>query len=555
VNKNQRKDLIKAALLWGLTISVSIAWASETSRVSVPYGTTEYAGASSQDSPRISADGRFVALGLSWGGGSVPIRDRLTRQIIGEIVVPEDEVDYTETLSFSLSADSHFIAATAAIIREPLGDGNDVPPINIYVKDRETHQVSLVDVSPDGMAANDESGAAALSADGRFVAFASRASNLVEGDTNHTWDIFVRDMKSGMITRVSVGSHGEQAQDGSYSPAISAYGRFVAFVSNAYNLAPVTPPDEREGIFIHDRKTGQTTRIATTADSEHVTLFQQPAISADGRFVAFESYAPFLVAGDANRNGGIFIYDRLSGQTRGVSVASDGAVANAWSTAPSISADGRFVAFRSYASNLVAGDTNNASDIFVHDCLTQKITLASVARNRRPANNSSEFPSISADGRFVAFTSWASNLTKGDINRAPDVFVRDRLLNPAKQADLSVTQTVTVQPAKKGYTATYVATIQNAGPDAADNVVLTDLLPSDASQSKLKSNQGSCSPGLVAVCRLGRLGVGETATVTATLQTPKSVKSLSNQVSANANPKDSNPANNATALTTPLPAP
>jgi uncharacterized repeat protein (TIGR01451 family) len=540
---------IQAVVLYGLGL-VSMASAGETTLIDFTSGDGKCISDTSTRKERsISADGRFVELGSA-------ICDRLTQQITYAKVVPDNVIN-SQILPFSLSmsADGRFIAFTIAVFPDVPSDVEEVPSIRVYVADRETHLVTPVDISADGDAANDESGVAALSADGRFVTFASRASNLVEGDTNHTWDIFVRDMKSGMITRVSVDSYGEQAQDGSYSPVISADGRFVAFVSDAYNLAPITPQDEREGVFVHDRKTGQTTRIATTSDGEHVTLFQQPAISADGRFVAFESYAPFLAAGNANRNGGIFIYDRLSGQTRGVSVASDGAVANAWSTAPTISADGRFVAFRSYASNLVAGDTNGASDIFVHDCLTQKITLASVARNRRPANNSSEFPSISADGRFVAFTSWASNLTKGDINRAPDVFVRDRLLNPAKQADLAVTQAVNVQSAKKGYTATFVATVKNSGPDAADNVVLTDLLPTDASQSKLKSSKGSCSPGLVAVCRLGRLGVGETATVTATLQTPKSVKSLSNQVSANANPKDSNPANNATALTTPLPAP
>jgi len=155
----------------------------------------------------------------------------------------------------------------------------------------------------------------------------------------------------------------------------------------------------------------------------------QPSISADGRFVAFSSDASNIVPGDTNSNPDVFVRDTLTNTTTRVSVDSAGNQANSISDGASISADGRFVAFLSNASNIVPGDTNSSGDIFVRDTLTNTTTRVSLDSAGNQGNSFSILPSISADGRFVAFYSNASNLVPGDTNSSQDVFLRDTLTN------------------------------------------------------------------------------------------------------------------------------
>jgi len=289
------------------------------------------------------------------------------------------------------------------------------------------HVIQRVSVASSGVQGNGRSCCPSISADGRFVAFASEASNLVPGDTNGAWDVFVYDRQTGEITRVSVASDGAQGNGDSGGPAISADGRFVAFYSSASNLVP-GDTNGVEDVFVHDRLTGQTTRVSVASDgAQGNDLSWQPSISADGRFVAFASRASNLVPGDTNGTWDVFVHDRLTGQTTRVSVASDGKEGNGFSFLPLISADGRFVAFTSEASNLAPGDTNPWWDVFVHDRLTGQTTMVSVASDGTPGNGASIGTSISGDGRFVAFSSSASNLAPGDTNGVIDVFVHDRL--------------------------------------------------------------------------------------------------------------------------------
>jgi hypothetical protein len=208
-----------------------------------------------------------------------------------------------------------------------------------------------------------------VSAHGRYVAFASQATNLVPGDTNGFGDVFVRDRLSGTTERVSLDSGGAQGNSASYDPSISADGRFVAFVSDAINLVP-GDTNGKPDIFVRDRQSGRTERISVnSAGAQGDDQSAIPSISADGRFVAFASQATNLVPGDTNGLMDVFVHDRLSGLTERVSVDSFGAQGNGISAlfGLSISADGRFVAFESYASNLVHGDTNGYEDVFVHD--------------------------------------------------------------------------------------------------------------------------------------------------------------------------------------------
>jgi Tol biopolymer transport system component len=284
-----------------------------------------------------------------------------------------------------------------------------------------------VSVRSDGSQANGLSFDPSISAGGRFVAFYSDASNLVAGDTNGTTDVFVRDRRTGTTSRVSVRSNGDQPNDGSFTPSISADGRYVAFQSDASNLVPGDTNGEAD-VFVHNRTTGTTSRVSVRSDGDQANGFSYgPSISSDGRYVAFHAFATNLVSGDTNGAGDVFVHDRTTGTTSRVSVGSNGEQVNGNSFYPSISADGRSVAFVSYASNLVPGDTNGKADVFVHDRQTGTTSRVSVRSNGDQANNRrSEAPSISADGRFVAFVSLASNLVSGDTNGRADVFVHDR---------------------------------------------------------------------------------------------------------------------------------
>ncbi|MGH2537869.1 MAG: TolB family protein, partial [Candidatus Promineifilaceae bacterium] len=197
---------------------------------------------------------------------------------------------------------------------------------------------------------------------------------------------------------MSIASDGAQGNDGSYYPSISADGRYVAFYSDAWNLVGGDTNGTWD-VFVHDRDTGQTSRVSVASDGAQGDNHSgAPSISADGRYVAFNSVASNLVGGDTNGAYDIFVHDRDTGQTSRVSIASDGAQGNESSGVPAISADGRYVAFYSEASNLVGGDTNGYLDVFVHDRDTGQTSRASVASDGAQANGASYFPAISADG-------------------------------------------------------------------------------------------------------------------------------------------------------------
>jgi Tol biopolymer transport system component len=292
--------------------------------------------------------------------------------------------------------------------------------------------VELVSVDSNGSLGNSNSRTASMSADGRYVAFSSWASNLVLDDTNGTRDIFVHDRVTGITERVSVDSYGNQANGRSYESRISADGRYVVFTSFASNLVPVFGTNSPE-VYLHDRETGITERVCINSNGDPGNSWSiNPSISADGRYVAFASSATNLVPNDTNGHYDIFVHDMETGVTERVSVDSNGNQAvneycGCMSTGyPSISADGRYVAFHSDASNLVPGSQNALLDVYVHDRVTGITELISYNLYGNQGNNVSKFPSISDDGRYVAFHSWARYLVDGDTNGVADIFVRDR---------------------------------------------------------------------------------------------------------------------------------
>lgn len=302
--------------------------------------------------------------------------------------------------------------------------------------------IARVSVSSGGEQGNGDAWGSAISDDGRYVVFSSMATNLVMNDTNGVEDIFIHDRATGITERVSVNSTGQQANGTSVSPAISADGRFVTFVSMASNLVAGDTNDLPD-TFVHDRQTGETTRVSVASDGtqgDAGSFMDAPPLSADGRYVAFGSYASNLVPeGDVNGDGNpdVYVHDRLTHQTRRVSVASDGTQGNDWSWKPDISADGHITTFSSWSSNLVSGDTNSRLDVFVHDLQTGETSRASLSSSGEEGNGESQYSAISGDGRYVAFGSDASNLVPNDTNGQMDIFVRDRQTGQTTLASLA----------------------------------------------------------------------------------------------------------------------
>lgn len=394
-----------------------------------PISTTAIVRAQSNGSshnPSVSADGQFVAFqsdasnlvqGDTNGVTDIFVYTRVTERIERVSIASDGSQASGASINPSISADGRIIAFVSWASNLAPGDTNtlpDPPPTNapdIFVHDRQTGETERVSIASNSMQANDRSDNPSISGDGRYVAFVSWASNLVRDDTNDAPDIFVHDRQSGKTERVSIASDGAQSNGWSEAAAISADGRWVAFVSQATNLVPnaVAKPC---GVFVHDRSNGQTD-LASLDPSGHPISGSGPSISKDGHWVAF--WDPHVYLRDRRVERTILVASNVLEYTEGgtcgsggISLSADGnwlaysseqtpdhtleiflsslqerreqriTHGNAMSNTPSLSADGRWLAFRSSANDLVAGDTNGVEDIFLYDRLTEKIERVSV---------------------------------------------------------------------------------------------------------------------------------------------------------------------------------
>ncbi|MGZ4736499.1 MAG: TolB family protein [Acidimicrobiia bacterium] len=275
----------------------------------------------------------------------------------------------------------------------------------------------------------------AISADGRYVAFDTFAGNLVSGDEDG--GVFVRDTRAATTSAGSVRTDGTM-DDTADTPALSGDGRYLAFLSDDPDVVP-GGHGKSEQVFVRDQATGVTTRVSSkpngneaSDDSDH------PSLSGDGRYIAFESDSPGLVPGDTNDWTDVFVRDRVTNTTKRVSLTSSGAEADIGGESPSISSDGRYVAFTSLDS-LVPQDQNGLTDVYVRDVVANTTALVSLATDGRRGNGLSGSPAISGDGRFVAFTSLADNLDGiTDTNHAPDVFVRDLVSGTTERVSVNL---------------------------------------------------------------------------------------------------------------------
>jgi Tol biopolymer transport system component len=367
----------------------------------------------------ISGDGRFVVF-LSSATNLVPndtnglsdafVHDRLTGQT-ERVSIATDRAEAAGASQMpSMSADGRYVVFSSDAANLVPDDNNGCN--DVFVRDRLTGQTSRVSLSSDGTEANGATEAwgsmPSISADGRYVAFCSEASNLVPNDTNDLLDVFVHDRLTGETERASVATDGTQAAQRCWYPALSADGRYVVFSCDGNELAPDVW-GYGPHVYLRDRQAGTTVYVGDGFS---------PSISGDGRYVAMG-------------NGSVWVVDTQTWEAVRVDVASDGTPGDDWDwavgQAPAVTPDGQLIAFHSQARNLVPGDTNGTQDVFVHDRQTGATVRVSVASDGTEADDTCWFPAISADGRFVSFESGARNLVDNDTNGVQDIFVRDRL--------------------------------------------------------------------------------------------------------------------------------
>jgi len=324
-----------------------------------------------------------------------------------------------------VSRDGRFVVFSSWATDLVPNDTNNIS--DVFVRDRllgTTERVSISDTEQQAENSKPSYGAS-ISDDGRRVAFASYATNLVTGDTNNGWDIFVRDRFAGTTVRASTGTGGTQINGETQRGEISGGGRYIAFETNVAGVVPGETGTEYD-VFVKDLVDDDTELVSETAGgTDGNGDSRRPSISSDGRYVAFDTDATNLGGTDTNNDLDVYLRDRTGDATTRVSVNSAEVQANKLAATPSVSATGRFVAFASFADNLAPGETGDkAGDVFVRDLVLGTTERVSVTSAEVKGNGTSGAPSISADGDRVVFTSYAANLGAPGLD--PGVVVRDR---------------------------------------------------------------------------------------------------------------------------------
>lgn len=450
------------AVIYSAAVSPPVAFAQATTRSSVSSDGSAGNGSSTRAS--ISADGRFVVFESKAdnlvaddtnGVEDVFLHDRQTGDTIRISLGPGGvEGDGTSERA-KISEDARYVVFASDASTLVMGD---VPTLDlvtcptcsgsrdVFLYDRDPNgdgtfeaseaTLTRISVSSTGTAGNAGSTRPSLSSDGRFVAFRSKATNLVADDNNGVADIFVYDVQTGLTIRASVNDQGEEGNAKSDRAAVSADGRYVAFYSDSDNLVSSDGNAMRD-VFVRDLVDQTTVRISiSSAGAESNGASSRPAISSDGRYVAFRSTGTNLVSGDTNAFEDVFVHDRdpdgngTFDEGNGITALISpgiGAPGDGDSSSPVISADGRYVSFHSDATNLVDGDQNALRDVFLFDRNTATLTRISQCNSGAAGDGVSQRPAITADGRIIAYHSVASTFGSGDSNMTNDIFVLDRL--------------------------------------------------------------------------------------------------------------------------------
>jgi Tol biopolymer transport system component len=353
-----------------------------------------------------------LTAGLAFGASPVLAMQDTTTRISVNANGVEGNGDSDDAV---ISGDGRYVAFSSEATNLLANDSNGAVS-DVFVRDLQTGMMTCASVDSSGVQGNGASHDPRLSGDGRVVAFISASSNLVPGDTDGVDDIFARDLLTGVTERVSVSTLGVQADSFCAWTAISADGRFVGFATYSEDLVP-NDTNEAYDVFVHDRQTHVTTRVSVDSFGVQGNWYSStPSLSADGRYVAFYSLATNLAGIEPNSVRDIFIHDRNLAATYRVTGGPDSGTG---SLAPSISSDGHYIAFASDAPNIVPGDTNGVFDVFRNDFTHSGTIRASLSSNGAQGDQQSSYCSLSADGRYIAFLSDATNLVPGDTNGVP----------------------------------------------------------------------------------------------------------------------------------------
>lgn len=394
----------------------------------------------------VSADGRIVAFQSDSPdlvpektnrAGAVYVYDRDSEVMKLASVSSEGELANGSAFASGISGDGRFVAFTSSATNLVPDDGNGAT--DTFVHDVVTGTTERVSVAADGTEADAASQNATISGDGRYVAFASRATNIVEAGANGQLNIFVKDRVEGAVYLASQSTEGQQGNGSSFFPDLSEDGRFVVFYTFASNLV-ADDTNGRTDVYLHDIETGQTERVSLTWNGQQANdSSNRPSVSADGRYVAFASSATNIVPNAASPNifpGDVYVRDRVRRLTERVSTTNAGEVGDRTSFTPQISPDGRYVIFTSIATNLVRGyptycppETTNLArcrDVFLHDRQLQRTERVSLGNNEVQGNGPLSVGSMTPDATTVAFFGQATNLVAGPDDDEPDVFVRTR---------------------------------------------------------------------------------------------------------------------------------
>lgn len=321
----------------------------------------------------------------------------------------------------TVSGDGRLVAFASSASNLDAADGNGEFQ-DVFLHDRATGVTRLVSLTPAGASGNGPSVAPHLSADGRVLVFVSAAPDLVEGDGNGALDVFVTEVGSGVIQRVTRGHAGGDADGPSHQPRVSADGRYVVFSSTATNLV-AGDTNGTSDVFLFDRVSGATELLTRGADGSGANgPSNAPDVSADGSVVVFHSGASNLGPADENGRRDVYRLDRGSGEITRVSIPGDGIECAEDSVSPRVSGDGTRVVFESFCQVMGETPVNPGPNVYLYERGRRGVRCVSLGLGGVPADNHSRTPVISGDGQVVAFQSLAGNLVEGDGNDRFDVF-------------------------------------------------------------------------------------------------------------------------------------